>query len=97
MPAHYSAVLYGFPSVAAFERRAITSVSGALLPGATDWAVGLIDRFAPCFVDHSGQTLIELVLPHAGGPATAGRRCRSIPHGDRPVARPAGVGLVWQT
>lgn len=37
--------------VADFDGGAITSNAGALLLGATDRAIGLIDRFAKCFVD----------------------------------------------
>ena len=45
--------------VAAFDGGAITSDAGALLLGATDRAVGLIDRFAACFVDRRDRRLIE--------------------------------------
>jgi hypothetical protein len=37
--------------VADFDGGAITSNAGALLLGATDRAIGLIERFARCFVD----------------------------------------------
>ena len=37
--------------VAAFDGGTITSDAGALLLGATDRAIGLIDRFAACFTD----------------------------------------------
>jgi hypothetical protein len=45
--------------VANFEGGAITSDAGALLLGATDRAIGLVDRFAACFIDHRSQELIE--------------------------------------
>ena len=45
--------------VAAFAGGTMTSDAGALLLGATDRALGLIDRFAACFVDHRDRTLIE--------------------------------------
>ncbi len=45
--------------VAAFDGGAMTSDAGALLLGATDRAVGLIDRFAACFVDRRDGRLIE--------------------------------------
>jgi hypothetical protein len=57
--------LFGFAPVegrrveAAFDAGVLTSDAGALLLGATDKAIGLIDRFAACFVDHRDQALIE--------------------------------------
>ena len=45
--------------VAAFDGGAITSDAGALLLGATDQAIGLIDRFAACFHDERRPELIE--------------------------------------
>jgi len=57
--------LFGFAPVegrrveAAFDAGMLTSDAGALLLGATDRAIRLIDRFAGCFVDHRDQTLIE--------------------------------------
>ena len=65
MPTHCNPDLFGFAPVedrsvvAAFDGGTMTSDAGALLLGATDRAVGLIDRFAACFVDHRDQTLIE--------------------------------------
>ncbi len=38
-------------AVADFDGGAITSNAGALLLGATDWAIGLTERFAGCFED----------------------------------------------
>jgi Transposase DDE domain group 1 len=49
----------GRPVVAAFDGGSITSDAGALLLGATDRAVGLIDRFAACFRDFRCPGLIE--------------------------------------
>lgn len=43
--------LEGRSVVADFEGGALTSDAGALLLGATDRAIGLVDRFAACFVD----------------------------------------------
>ncbi|PJN92841.1 IS1380 family transposase, partial [Amaricoccus sp. HAR-UPW-R2A-40] len=37
--------------VADFEGGAITSNAGGLLLGATDRAIGLVERFAACFTD----------------------------------------------
>lgn len=45
--------------VAAFDGGAITSDAGALLLGATDRTVGLIDRLARCFADARCPELIE--------------------------------------
>jgi hypothetical protein len=65
MPTQYSADLFGFPPVegrpvvAAFDAGAISSAAGALLLGATDRAIGLIDRFASCFHDERCPELIE--------------------------------------
>ena len=47
----------GHPVVAAFDGGSITSDAGAL--GATDRAIGLIDRFAACFGDARRPELIE--------------------------------------
>ena len=44
---------------AAFDAGLVTSDAGALLLGATDRAIDLVDRFAPCFRDHRRQDLIE--------------------------------------
>ena len=45
--------------VAAFDGGAITSDAGALLLGATDKAIRLVDRFAACFRDGRDQHAIE--------------------------------------
>ena len=49
----------GRPVVAAFDGGSITSDAGAMLLGATDRAIGLIDRFAACFRDARRPELIE--------------------------------------
>ena len=57
--------LFGFTDVegrevvAAFDGGAITSDAGALLLGAADRAIGMIDRFAGCFHDERCQELVE--------------------------------------
>ena len=57
--------LFGFAPVegrsvvAAFDGGSITSDAGAMLLGATDRAIGLIDRFAACFRDARRPELIE--------------------------------------
>ena len=45
--------------VASFDGGMITSDAGALLLGATDRAIRLIDRFAACFIDNRSQELVE--------------------------------------
>ena len=47
------------PVEAAFDGGLVSSDSGALLLGATDRAIGLIDRFAACFHDERREDLIE--------------------------------------
>jgi hypothetical protein len=57
--------LFGFEPVAGrnvvagFDGGEITSNAGALLMGATDRAIGLVERFAACFRDRRCQELIE--------------------------------------
>ena len=65
MPTECSPDLFGFSRVerrsvvAAFDGGTITTDAGALLLGATDRAIGLIDRFAGCFRDGRDPALIE--------------------------------------
>ena len=65
MPTECSPNLFGFAPVegrkveAAFDAGAITSDAGALLLGATDRAIRMMDRFASCFHDERRQDLIE--------------------------------------
>jgi hypothetical protein len=65
MPTECNLDLFGFASVegrrvvAAFDGGAVTSDAGALLLGATDRAIGLVERFAGCFSDRRDPTLIE--------------------------------------
>ena len=65
MPTECSVDLFGFAAVegraavAAFDGGKITSDAGALLLGATDRAIRLIDRFAECFTDSRAPDLIE--------------------------------------
>ena len=49
--------------VASFDGGTITSDAGALLLGATDRAIGLVPRFASCFVDHRAADQVEHSLP----------------------------------
>jgi len=65
MPTECSPDLFGFSSVegrrveASFDGGRMSSDAGGLLLGATDRVIGLIDRFAGCFVDHRDPALIE--------------------------------------
>ncbi len=65
MPTECSPDFFGFEAVegrevvAAFDGGAITSDAGALLLGATDRAIRLVDRFASCFRDARSAVLIE--------------------------------------
>jgi hypothetical protein len=65
MPTECSSDLFDFEPVegrrvvAAFDAGAITSDAGALLLGATDRAIGMMDRFAACFDDVRCPELIE--------------------------------------
>jgi hypothetical protein len=65
MPTECSPALFEFAPVenrrvvAGFDGGAITSNAGALLPGATDRAIGLVRRFAACFRDARAPERIE--------------------------------------
>ena len=65
MPTECNPELFGFAPVegrevvAAFDAGAITSDAGALLLGATDRAIGMMDRFASCFHDVRCPEFIE--------------------------------------
>jgi hypothetical protein len=65
MPTECSLDLYGFARVegravvASFDGGSITSDAGGLLLGATDRAIGFVDRFARCFQDVRTAELIE--------------------------------------
>ena len=65
MPTEWSAECFDFgkvegrPVEAAFDAGLVTSDAGALLLGATDRAIGMMDRFAACFHDERRADLIE--------------------------------------
>src|SRR5271168_5251152 len=65
MPADCSLDSFEFAPVAgrsvvgSFDGGAMTSDAGALLLGAADKAIRLVDRFAACFTDHRRPELIE--------------------------------------
>src|SRR5947199_10801083 len=67
MQTECSADLFGFARVegravvAGFDGGRMTSDAGAMLLGATDRAIGLIERFAGCFRDHRAAELVELL------------------------------------
>ena len=52
-------IVEGRPVEAAFDGGLVTSDAGALLLGATDRAIGMMDRFAACFHDARRAELIE--------------------------------------
>jgi hypothetical protein len=52
-------VVEGRRVVAAFDGGEVTSDAGALLLGATDRAIGLVERFAGCFADGRAQAQVE--------------------------------------
>ncbi len=66
MPTECSADLFEFAPVerravvAGFDGGAITSDAGALLLRATDGTIGLMDRFAACFIDRRRPELVRL-------------------------------------
>jgi hypothetical protein len=65
MPTQCSRDLFGYEVVegrqvvAAFDGGEVTSDAGGLLLGATDRAIGLVERFASCFVDGRAQAQVE--------------------------------------
>src|ERR1700751_3297096 len=65
MQTEWSADLFGFAPVegrkvvAAFDGGRMTSEAGAVLLGATDGQLGLIERFAGCFTDYRAAELVE--------------------------------------
>ena len=65
MQTECSADLFGFTAVdgrrvvAAFDGGAMTSDAGAVLLGATDQQIRMIERFAGCFRDHRVADLVE--------------------------------------
>jgi hypothetical protein len=75
MPTECSRDLFGYEVVegrqvvAAFDGGEVTSDAGALLLGATDRAIGLVERFAACFLDCRAQAQVE----HAIGVMVAQR------------------------
>jgi hypothetical protein len=54
--------------VAGFDGGMVTSDAGALLLGATDRAIGLVDRLAGCFRDARKAERIEHEVATPGGP-----------------------------
>src|SRR5580692_2247443 len=69
MQTECSADLFGFAPVegravvAALDGGRMTSEAGAMLLGATDGQLRLIERFAGCFTDHRAAALVEHTVP----------------------------------
>ena len=73
MQTECSADLFGFTPVegrkvvAAFDGGTMTSEAGAMLLGATDGQIRLIERFAGCFTDHRAADLVVHEVPSLVG------------------------------
>src|SRR6202045_3334903 len=73
MQTECSADLLGFAPVegrkvvAAFDGGTMTSEAGAMLLGATDGQIRLIERFADCFTDHRAADLVVHEAPSRVG------------------------------
>jgi Transposase DDE domain group 1 len=69
MQTECSADLFGFAPVegrkvvGAFDGGRITSEAGAMLLGAADGRLRLVERFAGCFTDHRAAELVEHTVP----------------------------------
>ena len=80
MPTECSSEYFDFGAVegraveAAFDGGLVSSDAGALLLGATDRAIGLIDRFAACFHDERREDLIEHEVVTLVGRGCSGSR-----------------------
>src|SRR5438045_6004758 len=72
MQTECSADVFGFAPVegravvAAFDGGRMTSEAGAMLLGATNGQLRLIERFAGCFTDYRAAELVEQVLTLVG-------------------------------
>ena len=81
MQTECSADLFGFAPVegrkvgAAFDGGRMTSEAGAMLLGATDGHLRLIERFAGCFTDHRAADLVEHTVPGLVGQRVFGIAC----------------------
>ena len=73
MQTECSADLFGFAPVegrkvvAGFDGGAMTTEAGAMLLGATDKQIGMIERFARCFTDYRAADLVEHTVPRLVG------------------------------
>jgi hypothetical protein len=80
MPTECSSDLFGFSRVegrsvvAAFDGGVVSSDAGALLLGAADRAIGLVDRFAACFGDARAQAQVIHEIPAMVGQRVFGIR-----------------------
>ena len=82
-PAMQFARLDGRAVVADFGGGVMTSDAGALLLGATDRAIGLVDRFAACFSDGRAASRVVHDVATLVGPAGV-RYCAGLRGPDRP-------------
>jgi Transposase DDE domain group 1 len=80
MQTECSADRFGFARVegrtviAGFDGGRITSDAGALLLGAADRAIRLVERFAECFTDSRAAELVEHAIVTLSGSAYLGLR-----------------------
>ena len=112
MPTECSAECFDFGNVedrpveAAFDGGLVTSDAGALLLGATDRAIGMIDRFAGCFhdvrranlIEHSvatlvGQRVFAIALGYEDLPGFGSRKLIVTHHDENSVERLLGMQL----
>ena len=103
MQTECSADLFGFARVegravvAGFDGGKMTSDAGALLLGATDRAIRLVDRFAGCFTDSRAPELIEHEVGRwSGSGCLAGAGLRRSGRSRRAAPRPDDGGAGRQ-
>jgi DDE family transposase len=95
MPTECNPGLFDFGSVdgrrvvAAFDGGRVTSDAGALLLGATDKAIGLIERLAGCFRDERRADLVEHQMP-----ALIGQRVFAVALGYEDLVDPTSCASI---
>jgi hypothetical protein len=108
MPTPCSRDLFGYEVVegrrvvAAFDGGEVTSDAGALLLGATDRAIGLVERFAACFADrpaleplkHDQGLLLGLPFASLHGCPPCSRQPRPSRLAQAPSKRGAGYSKL---
>ena len=72
--------------VAAFDGGRMTSEAGAMLLGATDGQLRLIERFAGCFTDYRAAELVEHSVELGGSAGVRDRLGLRGPDRPRPAA-----------